>query len=816
MTQNKISADARQVRGGRAGVAALLLAPLLFIVTAALMFDALAGVERQRRTLERSYETRTQIQRVFSLLQDAETGQRGYVITGQPAFLEPYNAARAQLDAQLAALDRRFADTPAQAARMAELRRLTDAKVSDMSAVIVLRQSQGAAAAAERVRLATGKRLMDAIRVVVAEMIAEESRRVAEGHDQAVTQGRQAQWIAGAVSLLLLASLLGAAVLLHRRDRARARLMAAVEWESTRQRAIFENTMDAIVLLNPSGSIETINRAAERMFGYERSELLRRDSATLVDFAPGEGLFLRRLAVRGDPALGEAREFTARHKDGHTFPVEVSLGAMRLRDGLHLVAALRDITERKAAERLKEEFVSTVSHELRTPMTSISASLGLMAGGAAGPLPDKAARLVHIAKTSCDRLVRLINDLLDMQKIAAGKMDLNMVELDLREVAGSAIEAIGGYARERKVSLALEAPAAPMRVRGDADRLVQVLVNFLSNAVKFSPEGAEVRLQIREDGERAVADVRDQGPGVPEAFQPSLFGRFAQANSSATRSTGGTGLGLAISREIAERHGGAVSLAESGPDGSVFRLALPMAASRPPQPPPRAADVLICEADPEMAAAMREGVEAQGFSAAVLPGADGLEAALGGGRYELLLLGLRLSEGNGLSVIQRLRGQGVALPPTIIVSGEPSGQFAGVPIADWITTPLDPTRLRRAVTDVLGDPSRVRILHLEDDVELAAVVGAALQGCGSLEAVHTLAEAMAAVRRRRPDLVILDIGLPDGSGLDLLPVLNDPAPGPPVIVYSGQEIEPELVQEVQAVLTKSRVSFDALTDTVRA
>jgi PAS domain S-box-containing protein len=810
MTDLPVSSDPKP---WRAGLAALLLAPVLFILAAAPMFNALAGVEKQRHALEGSYETRAQIQRVFSLLQDAETGQRGYVITGRQDFLQPYDAARAQLSTQLAALDRRFAGTPTQTARMRDLRRLSDAKVSEMSDIIALRRQQGFAAAETRVERATGKRLMDEIRVVAAQMIDEESRRVADRQRQADAQGDQAQWIAGAVSLLLLASLLAAAVLLHRRDRARARLLAAVERESTRQTAIFENTMDAIVLLNPSGSIETINRAAERMFGYDRSELLRRDSATLVDFAPGEGLFLRRLALRGDPSLGEPREFTARRRDGSAFPVEVSLGAMRLSDGLHLVAAVRDITERKEAERLKEEFVSTVSHELRTPMTSISASLGLMAGGAAGVLPDKAARLTHIAKTSCDRLIRLINDLLDMQKIASGKMDLSMASLDVRDVVASAVDAIGGYARDRKVTVSVEPTSRPLMVQGDADRLVQVLVNLLSNAVKFTPEGLAVTVQIRETASGAVVDVRDQGPGVPEEFQPNLFGRFAQANSSATRSTGGTGLGLAISREIAGRHGGHVSLAETGSEGSVFRLTLPLG---PPRPAPRPADVLICEADAQMAAAMQSAVEGQGYSVSVVLDAGALEGALRAGRYQLLLLGLRLSDDNALRVVQRLRGQGAPLPPTVIVSGESSGRYAGVPIADWITTPLDADRLRKAVTDILGKPSQVRILHLEDDVELAAVVAAALEGCGTLEAVHTLADAVTSVRRRRPDLVILDIGLPDGSGLDLLPVLNDPVPGPPVIVYSGQEIEADLVQEVQAVLTKSRVSFDALTDTVRA
>ncbi|HEY8572833.1 CHASE3 domain-containing protein [Phenylobacterium sp.] len=793
---------------------ALALIPLTVFGAATLMFSSLRSAEQLGARVERSYETREQVQRVFSLLQDAETGQRGFIITGKEAFLEPYSNATARLDAQLRVLDAQFSDHPEQKARLDLLRRQIDAKSELMTTGIALRRSAGATQAAEFVSSERGKRAMDAIRLTVTDMVSAESIELETQLRLNRERRQQVQLAALLLVLLLLGVLGGAAAMVARHNRNRQRLLEQVEQESTRQRTVFDSTMDALVTLNPSGSIETCNTAAERMFGYERSELIRRDSSTLVDFAEGEGLFLRRLALRGDPALSLPREFTARRKDGSMFPVEVALGAMRLRDGVHLVAALRDITERKEAERLKDEFVSTVSHELRTPLTSIAGSLGLLQAGAAGQLPEKAGRLVHIAKASCDRLVRLINDLLDMQKIASGKIQPEYRQLDLRKVAEVASESISSFASERQVRIEFHRTDEPVTVRGDEDRLVQIAVNLLSNAVKFSPQGARVELRVERTDDRATLLVRDEGPGVPESFQALLFRRFAQADGSAVRSVGGSGLGLAISREIAELHHGVLELAESSAQGAVFALTLPIAAPERSAAPP-AAQVLICEPDAKSAAALREALEQQGFTSVAVGAVEEAEAALRSHRYRALLMGLRQTDGNGLSLAQSLRADPeLDLPPVIIVAGEPGQAVSTLPIADWITTPIEPERLQRAVAGALGQRRSVEILHVDDDVDLTDVVAAALEGFGEVRAAHSLAEARQALASA-PDLVILDIALPDGSGLDLLPDLQRSGTSPPVIIYSGQEIDSAVIHKVEAVLTKSRVSFDALTRTVK-
>jgi signal transduction histidine kinase len=229
----------------------------------------------------------------------------------------------------------------------------------------------------------------------------------------------------------------------------------------------------------------------------------------------------------------------------------------------------------EAQERLKSEFISTVSHELRTPLTSIRGALGLLEGGVAGPLPPPVAEMVGIAHKNSERLIRLVNDILDLEKLDAGRMELHLAPMELAPLLVQAVQAHQGYADAYGVKLeaALEAPGAWARV--DADRLAQVLANLLSNAIKFSPRGERVTLRLtRQDGAPRI-QVEDRGPGIPEAFQGRIFQRFAQADGSDARQRGGSGLGLSIARSLAERMGGRLAFITGPGRGTIFWLELP-------------------------------------------------------------------------------------------------------------------------------------------------------------------------------------------------------------------------------------------------
>jgi PAS domain S-box-containing protein len=234
-----------------------------------------------------------------------------------------------------------------------------------------------------------------------------------------------------------------------------------------------------------------------------------------------------------------------------------------------------DITERRAIEQMKNEFISVVSHELRTPLTSIRGSLGLIAGGATGVLPEKAKSMIDVAVRSTDRLVRLINDILDIEKIESGKMKFVLKPLEIESVVEQAIESTRAYGERLGIPFVLGSRLPGARIYADLDRLIQVLANLLSNAAKYSPSQGSVTVSLsRRSGMIRVA-VTDTGPGIPEEFQGRIFQKFSQADSSDTRQKGGTGLGLNISKAIIEKHGGTIGFTTQKGAGTTFYFELP-------------------------------------------------------------------------------------------------------------------------------------------------------------------------------------------------------------------------------------------------
>lgn len=241
----------------------------------------------------------------------------------------------------------------------------------------------------------------------------------------------------------------------------------------------------------------------------------------------------------------------------------------------------QDITERARIERLKNEFISTVNHELRTPLTSISGTLGLLKGGIAGKIPKKAQELIGIGLSNSDRLVHLINDLLDIQKIEAGGMEFRMKQVDLAEIAEASIKQNESLAIPRGIRFAFENMVGAAPLTADPDRLSQVMANFLSNAVKYSPENGVVTVTVMDSGDGPTVSVADDGPGIPEDFRERIFQRFAQADSSNTRKKGGTGLGLAIAQAIVLRHNGRIWYETETGKGTIFFFSVPAGIAMP-------------------------------------------------------------------------------------------------------------------------------------------------------------------------------------------------------------------------------------------
>jgi signal transduction histidine kinase len=278
----------------------------------------------------------------------------------------------------------------------------------------------------------------------------------------------------------------------------------------------------------------------------------------------------RRLISRGPV------EIPARRRDGSEFPIQLTLAEIQLNGERCFVGIMHDITKRREVDRLKSEFVSVVSHELRTPLTSIRGSLGLINSGVVGSLPEKVRHMIGIAYRNTDRLSHLINDILDMERIEAGRMDYQMKALKLQPLLEEAIEVNIGYAQSQQVRFVL-APSIPdVWINVDGHRFLQVMANLLSNAAKFSQPHTDVEISVSASALGCRVSIRDHGPGVPDDFHDKIFGKFCQANSSDQRSKTGTGLGLTISKAIIEQFGGTIGYDTIVGEGATFFFDLPV------------------------------------------------------------------------------------------------------------------------------------------------------------------------------------------------------------------------------------------------
>jgi len=350
---------------------------------------------------------------------------------------------------------------------------------------------------------------------------------------------------------------------------------AAIE----QQKHFFELSEDMLAIISLESTLVRFSGSWTRTLGYSPEELRRIRVRDLVhpEDAPRLAEASAR-AVKGEPI--RKLDLRIRDRSGAWRWIQVNTVFNPAEQALYSVG--REVTEqklleaeRRRVEQLKDEFVSTVSHELRTPLTSIRGALGLLQGGIAGPLPTESKELVSIAQENSERLLRLINDILDLERMESGLLSFKLEPLELGALIMEAIITQRGYAAQYGVHLEATLEASDARAMVDADRFLQVMANLLSNAIKFSPEDEKVHVRLeRLEGNLRVS-VEDHGPGIPESFRQRIFQKFAQADGSDSRRKGGTGLGLSITRALVERLGGALDFVSVEGEGTTFRVVLP-------------------------------------------------------------------------------------------------------------------------------------------------------------------------------------------------------------------------------------------------
>jgi signal transduction histidine kinase/DNA-binding response OmpR family regulator/HAMP domain-containing protein len=587
--------------------------------------------------------------------------------------------------------------------------------------------------------------------------------------------------------------------------------------------ATLEATADGILVTDMEGKITHANRTFIKMWCIPEAIITAQDAAqlqaclraqvTALDGLPAPAQVLPAPAGPDHPAILDCA-------DGRVFECAAQpqrVGGTRV----GTVWSVRDITQRRAAERLKDEFVSTVSHELRTPLTSIRGFAELLLTRPFAP--EQQREFVTVIHRETLRLTQLINDFLDLQRIESGRQVYQMARVELMPLLR---ETLALFHLDDTHPLDLEVPTSLPPVEVDADRLRQVLTNLLSNAMKFSPHGGEVTVGARHEGSHVRLWVADRGVGIPPEALPHLFDKFFRVDHPETRGIGGTGLGLALVKEIVEAHHGRAWVESVYGQGSTFVFTLPVAAPvLPPMAPPAGGtqggtDIVLVEDDAAFAQLLRTHFEGAGLSVAVTDRAEWALELVRQATPRALLVDVQLAgamDGWDLLVALKSDPAWQALP-VMIISASTEANLRGLALggAGYLLKPVAREELLHAIQRRLASGPGKTVLVVDDDAVFRSQVGASLAAAGNIRVVEAAngREALLYLAQHMPDVLVLDLLMPDIDGFEVLRQLRADrrAMNLPVLVVTGKDLHASekaaLKRRLASLVSKQEASLD--------
>lgn len=654
-----------------------------------------------------------------------------------------------------------------------------------------------------------------------------------------ITRAADKKYLVEVFGVVVLAAATYVFLIFFRNMRERMVALEAVRQAEAKYRSIFDNAVEGIFQLSPEGRWLSANPAVAGIFGY----------ATVEEFmaeANGKSARMYSDAIRRREFLGQLRErgvatkFESQCSRPDERNIWVSETAHVVRDAEtgaeHIEGTIEDITERKEAEaarheveRMKNEFVSVVSHELRTPLTSIRGSLGLLAAGRMGQLSPQAQRMLGIAVSNTDRLVRLVNNILDIERLESGEITLDKQMCDVAAIMSAAADVMRPMAEKAGISLSVTPVQAQMWA--DPDRITQVITNLLSNAIKYSPPKGTVWLTAEVRNSEILFVVKDQGRGIPSDKLESIFQRFQQVDTSDAREKGGTGLGLAICLSIAKQHGGNVWVKSRLGEGSSFFFTVPGAqikqeeSPRPAVIPATARRVLICDDDASVRSVIGSMLESQGYEVVMAGSGKQAVERTASQHPDAILMDIMMPDMDGWQTMAALKENPESRDVPVIITSvlRPATEGpSGESIPAWVQKPVDETKLARTLEQVLSShPRAARVLLVEDDMDLARVVIAILERHG-METVHakTGREAIELSQKANPDLLVLDLILPEVDGFEVVSWLRRHGRlcDIPLVVYTAKDLTEDEREQLRLgaseFLTKSQVSLEEFEERV--
>ncbi|MDP1881128.1 MAG: ATP-binding protein [Parachlamydiaceae bacterium] len=537
----------------------------------------------------------------LSYIKDAETGQRGYIITGDESYLDSYYSALNYLNSKDAKdfLANSLKDSNSLISnKLKKVKQLQVEKIDELNETIILRKEGGFEPAQKALVSKKGKKIMDEIRILMNDIIVLQQKEL-YGIDLKIqkTMRNTLRILILSNSIAMLMFFLGlyliyrGLVKTEEKEKELAEALKKLNEALATTEAILNSAQYAIISVNKQGVITSFNPSAEKILGYQASEVINKttpaifhDPQEMESRAFALSKFLKKKISPGfevftllaDQGVQDTHEWTYIKKDGSRFPVQLSITSVNNSEGENLgyVGIAHDITERKELDRMKNELIGITSYELRSPIASIKGALDLLLLKEFG-LPENALKIVNVVQKNCNRLVHLTEDIIDLQKMEAGKMKFNIKKMNVSDFLSHVIELNQSFAQKAQVSLMCQAVPKELSIDADEDRLIQVMNNLLSNAIKYSPEKGQVEISAKIVGNKIHFEVKDQGPGISKEFQSKIFQKFARDTSAANAQKKGMGLGLNIAKSIIERHKGNMSF-QSNSQGTIFWFELPL------------------------------------------------------------------------------------------------------------------------------------------------------------------------------------------------------------------------------------------------
>ncbi len=714
----------------------LLFLSLGMVVVAGIVLTFLVGhtVITARDMVQERDIVLEQLQKTFSMMQDAETGQRGYLLTLDRRYLQPYNDSRADIRKQMEVLQTQVESGNLSASDVSELNLLVMEKLEELQATIDLAESNNAPRALERMKQGEGKRLMDSLREKFGQLQLQQQRERARAEDEAsaATTYRTSMFVVIAgLNLLFLAW----AYIRIRREMS-FQYVAALETE--RQREILSVSLasigDAVMITDTNGIITFLNQVAEDLTGWTATDAVGKPCARVFRIinetsrAPVDSP-VDKVMEKG-VIVGLANHTLLIRRDGSEVPIDDSGAPIREKDGTMrgVVLVFRDFSAHKEAEhklikakddveaasKAKDNFLATLSHELRTPLTPVLATLSTWEANRS--LPGALQPELQLVRRNVEMEARLIDDLLDLTRIEHGKLMLDVETVNAHDLIEAVVALYSNEAQAKQVQLTPALRAGNAHVVADPSRLQQVFWNIVGNAVKFTPTGGHISIVTRNqpDGELEII-ISDDGIGMSQDIMERLFHRFEQGSTTPHKSRG-LGLGLSIAKALVSAHHGTLRASSQGEHhGSVFTITLPV--TEPPAPDTRpvldatqpqagkALQILLLEDHADTAQVMSAVLRGMGheveLAGTVAAGVEKIHAR----KFDLILSDLGLPDGTGLNFIEEARK--VCETPAIALTGygmaEDVEKCLQAGFDEHLTKPIDFERLQKSIGNATRD-----------------------------------------------------------------------------------------------------------------